>query len=224
MTCVKHLGILALVAALAACAPGPAKKESPSSRTPSRGTVDRGRPSQTPAKPARTQTPAAPKAADVKTRYKSALEQMRQGRLKEAEETLEQIVKESPDLSGPKTNLGIIYAKTNRRDDAISAFSKAAAANPGNVVAHNWLGTLYTEGKDYSRAEQSYLKALAADRDYPPALLNLGILYDLHLPQPQKALEYYKKYKTEADDSESLKLNVWIAALEEKLKPPSRKP
>lgn len=230
MNCVKRLLPVLLVAtAVAACAPPAAKKgaSSPSaSRTQPRTTADRSRAApgaKAPSKPtAGAPRSTAPAVADLKTRYKDALEQIRKGQLADAEESLEQIVKEAPDLSGPKTNLGIIYAKTNRRDDAVSAFSKAAAANPKNIVAHNWLGTIYRESKDYPRAEAAYLKALAIDGDYPPTLLNLAILYDEHLQQPAKALDYYKKYKRKADDSETLKLNVWISALEEKLAPPKK--
>lgn len=227
MNCVNRLLPVLLTALLVtACAPPAAKKGSgspSSSRTQPRTTADRTRATPPAKSPTRTApAPSAPVVADVKTRYKAALEQMRQGQLKDAETTLEQIVKEAPDLSGPKTNLGIIYAKTNRRDDAVSAFNKAVAANPANAVAHNWLGTLYRESKDYNRAEAAYLKALTADDDYPPALLNLAILYDEQLQQPAKALDYYKKYKREADDSEALKLNVWISALEDKLAPPKK--
>lgn len=231
MICANRLLPILLTALLVtACAPPAAKKGSPSpttSRTQPRTGADRSRTppvAKTPSKPspASSKPAATPAVADVKTRYKAALEQIRQGQLKDAEEALEQIVKEAPDLSGPKTNLGILYAKTNRRDDALSAFNKAVAANPTNAVAHNWLGTLYREGKDYTRAEAAYLKALAADDDYAPTLLNLGILYDEHLQQPAKALDYYKKYKREADDSEAMKLNVWISALEEKLAPPKK--
>ena len=149
MNCVKRLLPVLLVAtAVAACAPPAAKKgaSSPSaSRTQPRTTADRSRAApgaKAPAKPGAAKPASVTAVADVKTRYKAALEQIRQGQLKDAEETLEQIVKEAPDLSGPKTNLGIIYAKTNRRDDAVSAFNKAVVANPGNAVAHNWLGTL----------------------------------------------------------------------------------
>lgn len=230
MNCVKRLlPVLLVAASLAACTPPAAKKGSSSpsaSRTQPRTAADRSRAApgaKTPSKPtAGAPRSTAPAVADLKTRYNAALEQIRKGQLADAEESLEQIVKEAPDLSGPKTNLGIIYAKTNRRNDALSAFNKAAAANPRNIVAHNWLGTLYRESREYALAEAAYLKALAIDDDYPPTLLNLAILYDEHLQQPARALDYYKKYKRKADDAEMLKLNVWISALEEKLAPPKK--
>ncbi len=131
---------------------------------------------------------------------------------------LDALVKENPSYSGPLTNLGIVYYKTSRREQALAAFSRAAVANPRNAVAYNWLGIIYRENGDYARAEQGYLRALQADGDYAAAHLNLAILYDQHLKRPAQAIEHYRRYGR-LDRSNELQVAAWIAALEPKKKP-----
>lgn len=221
MRCAKALAI-ALALALSACGPAPTKpsdtvKTRPGSKPVAKTPAGTKKPDAVAAK-----TPVAPQAS-LRTRYENALELLKQNQFKDAESLLLQITKEAPEYSGPHTNLGILYAKTQRREPALAAFARAVAANPRNATALNWTGTLYREAKDYARAEQHYLKALATDSDYEPALLNLGILYGEYLNQPQKALDFYKRYRRKAPNSESLKLAVWIAELEAKLAAAPRK-
>lgn len=123
-----------------------------------------------------------------------------------------------PEYSGPLTALGVSYAQARKRGQAIESFAKATQANPNNVVALNWLGSLYRESGDFNRAEESYQLALKAKPDYAPAQLNLGILYDISLKQPQKALQAYRSYQQllGADDitPRALMVGVWIKEIE----------
>ncbi|PTU31006.1 tetratricopeptide repeat protein [Stenotrophobium rhamnosiphilum] len=176
--------------------------------------------------PAPGTKPAAPKPidkGDPDARFKGAIELYKQGQAQEAEAALTELVKDFPQFSGPLTELGVIYVKSKRFDLAANAFAKAIANNSQNAVAYNWQGILFREANNYSRAEQSYKRALSINSSYGNAHLNLGILYDVYLKRPDDALEHYKDYQRfgGADD---LRVLVWIAELEKAKAPPAAAP
>ncbi len=145
--------------------------------------------------------------------FEDALAAMKAKNLPEARAGFELLAKQHPEFSGPLTNLGIIEAKANKREAAINDFTRAVAANPRNAVAHNWLGILYRESKNYARAEQSYQKSLELNPDNAAVVLNLAILYDLYLKRPADALVKYRDYQRMTNNRE-LKVTAWIKALE----------
>lgn len=88
--------------------------------------------------------------------------------------------------------------------------------SPGLAAAHNNLGVIYRRSGRFKEAEQQYNAALSANGDSRDAHLNLGILYDIYLQQPAKALEHYERYQqlsTEPDEDVAL----WITDLERRL-------
>ncbi len=246
MSCARQALILAMSLALAACAApkakrvpaatAPAKTSSapaatpravnPASPLPSRTAAPAAvaaKPAPAPAAPAAPATAAKPVVArqsppSARERFSNAVELVGKNQFQTAEPLLEALVKENPNLSGPLTNLGIVYYKTGRRDQALAAFSRAAVANPRNAVAYNWLGLIYREAGDYARAEQGYLRAIQADSNHAAAHLNLGILYDQYLKRPAQAIEHYRRYGR-LDRSSELQVAAWIAALEPPKKP-----
>ena len=158
--------------------------------------------------------PAAPaKPSAQQERYTKGLQLLKTSQWPAAETELLASAKDFPRDSGPPTNLGIVYARTNRKDLATAAFTKAVALNAGNAVAHNWLGVLAVEAGNYPRAEQAYRQALQADASYGKAHLNLGILYDQHLKRPQDALKEYRRYR-DLGGKDDPKAAIWIAELE----------
>ncbi len=203
-TFVRYGGAALLIAALAACSNGPA-------RPPARSGASMA--SSTPAKNvASTRTEVDRTAAD--RRFKQALQLMREHQNAEAQAELIALSKDFPEFSGPLTALGILYAQGKQRNSALDSFAKATTANPENAVALNWLGSLYRETGNFKLAEESYLKALKAKPDYTPAQLNLGILYDVSLRQPDKAIKAYRAYQSMAGAQGNLMVGVWIKELE----------
>jgi len=194
---------LCAVALLGGCA-GPAKK--PVAR----------KPAPTQSKPA-TSTPAAgapvPAQPAPTGAYAEALKLLKTNQLEQAEAALQAVAKANPQASGPLTNIGIVYARTNRKVEARTAFTRAINVNPANAAAHNWLGVLAREAGDFARAEQAYQAALAADATYAAAQLNLAILYDLHLKRPADALAAYRKYEALTGRKDA-RVAVWIGELE----------
>lgn len=158
-------------------------------------------------------TKPAPAKLDAEGRFNAALDLMKQQQIPEAEKAFGDLAKDFPQYSGPLTNLGILYARSNRPQQAIGAFSRAVVVNPQNTVAYNWLGVLYRQSGNYPRAEQAYKQALAIDANNAEAHLNLGILYDSYLKRPADALAQYKEYQR-LDGMKDLRVLAWVAELE----------
>jgi len=176
-------------------------------------------PSSSPDKAISTTGSTPPPAAmqgPASDRYQQALALMRDHKTDEAQGALEALVKEFPNLSGPPTNLGILYARSKQRDKAFESFNRAIAANPKNATAYDWEGIIYRESGDYAHAEQSYLRAVAAQPDYPNAHLNLAILYDTYLRRPQDAVAQYREYQRLSGTSKPV-VTAWI----DELQPPA---
>lgn len=211
---------LGAAAMLAACAATPPSK--PAARSPKPAATPAAKaPAATPTVPTVPTAPsqsAAPRAAPAEkvaenSPYGQALNHLKANQLPDAEAGLLAVAKSNPQASGPQTNLGIVYARTKRFAEARAAFARAVALNPANAVAHNWLGVLAREAGDYAKAEQAYRAAIAADAGYAPALLNLAILYDLHLKRPADAVAAYRRYE-QATDRKDVRAAVWIAEIE----------
>ncbi|MGQ0619107.1 MAG: tetratricopeptide repeat protein [Panacagrimonas sp.] len=166
-------------------------------------------------KPAEPQAPPADKG-DPEARFVEALQFMKQKKVKEAEVAFISLAKDFPDFSGTQTNLGILFAKSNRRDGAIAAFTRAATLNGDNASAFNWLGILNRETGNFDRARQSYEKAIAIKPDYAAAQLNLGLLLEDHMKQPAAALPHYKEYQR-ITGGKDLRVLPWIAEIESKI-------
>ena len=150
---------------------------------------------------------------DPDQRFSTALKLMKDHQPQEAQAAFLALARDFPGFSGPLTDLAILYAQGHQRSQAIAGLAKAVAVNPRNAIAWNWLGTLYRESNDYVRAEQSYQQALSARADYAVAHLNLGILYEVSMKQPQDALNQYREYLKSAG-KEDLIVSAWIKELE----------
>lgn len=183
---------------LAACSTPPLREERAALATDSRA--------------ASTATPAT--AGSAQARFEAALKLMQDGQREAAGQALQTLCRDYPNFSGPCTDLGIVYAKMQRRDAAIAAFSEASRRNPDNVVALNWLGLLYREAGDYTRAEQAYQQAMRARPDDAAAYLNLAILYDLSLHRQQEALAQYRLYLQHSGSQPRPMVGVWIREIE----------
>ena len=71
----------------------------------------------------------------------------------------------------------------------------------------------------FAEAEAAYLRAIAAEPNYAPAHLNLGVLYDLYLAEPQKALEQFERYIEIA--GENKQVAGWVIELRKRVGAPA---
>jgi Flp pilus assembly protein TadD len=165
-------------------------------------------------------TPIPERAAQ---QYSQALQLMKSGRNTDAELEFKQLAAGYPQFAGPQLNLGLLYLHDSRFPEAEAAFKAALVLKPSSALAGNELGiTLRKMGK-FAEAEAAYQHAIAAEADYAPAHLNLGVLYDLYLAQPQKALDEYERYV--AIVGENKQVAGWMVELRKRVgvPPPAAK-
>jgi tetratricopeptide (TPR) repeat protein len=93
--------------------------------------------------------------------------------LDEAQSMLEGIVKSDPTVFMARLDLGILYAKKDRREDALRELKAAAAINPGNVSVHWQLGRLYRSMGDITQAKREFEKTRNLNEAADDALMNL---------------------------------------------------
>lgn len=149
--------------------------------------------------------------------YTEAISEMKSGKLKRAQVLLANVIKQHPNFSNAHVNLSIIYIKMKIFKKAESSLQQALKFSPENIYALNQQGFLYRVNGEFSKAKDSYEKAISIDSNYANAHLNLGILYDLYLYDLDNAIEQYKIYTDLSKDKDE-KVSKWIVELERRNK------
>jgi tetratricopeptide (TPR) repeat protein len=146
---------------------------------------------------------------------------MRGGNATEAELEFKQITLSYPQLAAPYVNLGILYRKAGELDQSEEALKSAVERNGTSAVAWTELGATQRLRGKFADAAASYEKAIAADPNFAPAYRNLGVVSDLYLGDPERALTALEKYKELT--GEERPVTSWIAELRQRTgKPPLR--
>ncbi|MGH1470453.1 MAG: tetratricopeptide repeat protein [Cellvibrionaceae bacterium] len=127
--------------------------------------------------------------------FNNAISAMQQENWQRAEVLLQQLTTEYPKLSGPFLNLGIVYRKLDRQEDAETAFNNSIKANSLNLDAYNQLGLLLREEGRFGDAETQYKKAIAVWPKHAASHKNIGILYDLYMGDLNKALNHFEIFQ-----------------------------
>jgi Flp pilus assembly protein TadD len=100
-------------------------------------------------------------------------------------------------------NLGLALFKTERLEEAESAFFKAIAINTGCASCYNNLGDLEAKRGSLDEAELYYQKAAKADLSDPAPYFNLGVLYEKK-GDLDAAFEAYSQFLERNPNSKSL--------------------
>lgn len=148
--------------------------------------------------------------------FVQASEALARNDLAAAEILLQELLGKWPDYSSPWTNLGIVYAHTEREGDARIAFGKAIALQGDDCAPKVELALLARRQHQFREAEQLYKACLAVDPHFANAALNLGILYELYLGQPSEALAAYERYQAGRETPDE-KVSGWIAELSRRM-------
>jgi tetratricopeptide (TPR) repeat protein len=174
--------------------------------------------------------PAAPKPvipaeppvnAAALRNFEAANRALKAGRIDEAERGYRSIIESNPELGGPHANLGMIYRNANKLPEALTEFNQAVRLNPRQPIYLNQLGITYRQMGQFEKARDAYERAIDADANYAPAILNLGILSDLYLGDSQRALELFTRYLALTPGGDTT-VTKWITELKHR-KPVSTK-
>jgi tetratricopeptide (TPR) repeat protein len=155
--------------------------------------------------------------------FEQALASLRGGDAVRAEAQLQALVSTYPDYSGPLVNLARIRAARGETGPAGELLERAVTVCTRCAAPWTELGIIRRQQGRFRDAEQSYLKAIAADHDYANAHFNLGILYELYLGRPDMALQQYARFRElNAQDPVALDVDKWMADLSRRVKPIER--
>jgi len=166
--------------------------------------------------------PAGPPSAKATADFNRAVNFMRSGNNTEAELEFKQMTLAYPRLATPYVNLGILYRKTGHLDQSEEALKGAVERNGGSAVAWNELGATQRMRGEFPDAAASYEKAIVAEPNFAPAYRNLGVVSDLYLGDPERALTALERYKELT--GEDRPVTSWIAELRQRTGKPPVKP
>ena len=190
------------------------------------GSAPPTKPSEAPSAPVATAPGAAPNVpvtARGKADFDRAVGFMRAGNNTEAELEFKQVALQFPQLSAPYVNLGILYRKSGRLEQSEDALKTAVERNEGSAVAWTELGATQRLRGEFPNAAASYEKAIADDPNFAPAYRNLGVVSDLYLGDPERALTAFEHYKELTGEEKPV--SGWIAELRARTgKPPLKRP
>ena len=226
----RAAGSVASVAAallLVACGSAPSKPKEASSEPVTAGKPGTAAPGQagTNAAPGASPGSTAPVAVTArgKADFDRAVGLMRSGNNTEAELEFKQVALQFPQLAAPYVNLGILYRKTGRLDLSEDSLKTAVERNDGSAVAWTELGATQRLRGEFPNAAASYEKAISADPNFAPAYRNLGVVSDLYLGDPERALTAFERYKELTGEEKPV--SGWIAELRARTgKPPLKRP
>ena len=146
--------------------------------------------------------------------FNRAVGMMRAGNTSEAELEFKQISVTYPQLSTPYVNLGILFRKSGHLDQSEEALKSAVQRNGSSAVAWTELGATQRMRGEFKEAADSYEKAIAADPNYAAAYRNLGVVTDLYLGDPERALTAFERYKQITGEDKPV--STWLAELRQR--------
>ena len=96
--------------------------------------------------------------------------------------------------------------------ESAKSLEEAVRVSPRQAAYFNQLGITYRHQGQFNKAREAYEEAIALDGNYAAPHLNLGILHDLYLGDPKRALELYDRYLALSPGGDAT-VTKWIADL-----------
>ncbi|MBA4371857.1 MAG: hypothetical protein C0402_03235 [Thermodesulfovibrio sp.] len=112
-----------------------------------------------------------------------------QKRGKELAEILDRIRKLSPEDPEVMMFVGKVYYNNDLVEDALDAFNKVVQKDPDEFVALDYIGSIYLDRKEYTRAEE-YLKRVLEIRQLEGVYFKLGIIREMLERYPEALADY----------------------------------
>lgn len=127
-------------------------------------------------------------------KYRQAISLLSAGELEKAKLALIEFTEDRPQLAGPWANLGLIYIKQNRPEEAERYLDKAIERNPELAQAYNLKAYIEKSKGNILKSVELYKKAVSLKDNYAIAHYNLALLYDIYIQDIPKAVAHYQKY------------------------------
>jgi tetratricopeptide (TPR) repeat protein len=126
--------------------------------------------------------------------FDQAVQQLSVGNYAAAEQGFQTVLRQQPGHIGAIGNLGIIYARTNRTDQAIREYKRALRLSPDDVPILLNLGIVYLKQESHALALPYFARVVAIDPQHRQArqLLAVCRLYTGQLKQAIHDLEDLK--------------------------------
>lgn len=164
-----------------------------------------------------SEKPAVKVDAHAQTEFSQAIQALKDQHDDEALRLLRDLTQKYPNLAGPFTNLGLLYIRQDKLEQARHALLQATTIRPNDAVAFNGLGVVYRKLGKFKLAQHAYQQALKLKPNYANAHLNIGILYDVYLNDLPRALAHYEKYQSLSANPDKL-VAKWIIDLKRRVK------
>lgn len=145
--------------------------------------------------------------------YQFSVKALQGGNQDLGELQLQNMLEEYSDLSGPAYNLAALEHERGNTEQALEYLEVALKRNQNNFDAHNLLASIKREQGEFEQAEEIYLGILGQWGGYAPAYRNLGVLYDLYLGDPVKAIVFYRQYNAMLAKPDN-QVEGWIVDIE----------
>lgn len=107
-----------------------------------------------------------------------------------AENIFKKLIKSSPCWGRPFFNLGRVYLKKGKLNNALKCFKKAVSLSPNWDDIYFYYGVCYYKLENYEKAKECYEKSLSINNSSAEAHQNLGMCY-LKLKIYEKAVEEF---------------------------------
>lgn len=126
-------------------------------------------------------------APQIKKLWQIAQTSMRERKPLRAEKALLAILKVDEKNAAAYNRLGILYAKSQKYDEAVECFEIAQSLDSNPASIHN-VGLIYLETGAYEKAEMAFLQAIELEGDVPARYIALAKAEE-KLGSPKKAIE-----------------------------------
>lgn len=140
-----------------------------------------------------------------------------------AEPQLKAFMEKYPSYSGAAYDLAVLEKKRGNLQQAKEYLKIAIARNGKNLDALALQAIIARDEGDFANAEKGYKDILALWGGYLPAYKNLGILYDLYMSDPAKALPYYEKYNRLIAEPDK-QVHGWVVDIQRRVGSPAAAP
>ncbi len=177
-------------------------------------------------------TPSAPDSADireasmqsavvdapppeVRQQFEAALAQARANDVAGAESAFAALAAAHPTYAGALVNVALLQMRSERLAEAEQTLQEAIRRNAASATAFNQLGIVYRRLGRFKDAEQSYARAVEIDPQHANSWFNLGVLCDLYLYEPVRALDAFERYAALSATPDA-RVKQWIAEIKQR--------